>query len=233
MQESGSQWIFSSIYHCYKKRLTIVLSCRTLSSIRKWCVDKNGFRREDILQLSEIVDQDQSMRDFYTRLRWAQRSESKANDQTSRSKIVTIKVILLSMFSYFCGSGFVKWRMCHVCVKKKKCQVGEKYLSTGEEKCCKAKWLTKCSKYTFVVLWYICFILPSWNDAFAVSHDPPQKCQGCKTRLWRSGLMTWDTDKGRTSAGAGFSQVKQILTKLWHLYLCVNRFISTNYDRGS
>ena len=27
--------------------------------------------------------------------------------------------------------------MC-VCAKKIKCQVGEKYLSTGEEKCCKA-----------------------------------------------------------------------------------------------
>ena len=59
------------------------------------------------------------------------REQGTSIDQTRRNRAVLIKVILLSMFTLLCGNVFVK---THVCVTKKKCQVGEKYISTGEEK---------------------------------------------------------------------------------------------------
>ena len=58
------------------------------------------------------------------------REQGNAIDQTRRNRAVLRKVRMLSMFTYLCSNVFVK---SHVCVKKKKCQVGKKYLSTGEE----------------------------------------------------------------------------------------------------
>ena len=57
------------------------------------------------------------------------REQGKGIDQTRRNRAVLIKVTLLSMFTYI--FVFCEEQPC-VC-EQEKCQVGEKYLSTGEE----------------------------------------------------------------------------------------------------
>ena len=125
----SAQWIFSSIHHCYNSKNNYRAFLQNfVTNFWNWCECKISCRSNDVPGSSEK----QESKRFLAQVGVSTEIQEQGNaiDQTRRNRAVLRKVRMLSMFTYLCSNVFVK---SYVCVKKKKCQVGEKYLSTGEE----------------------------------------------------------------------------------------------------